>query len=135
MKNINSNVLYGIIGLLLGIVLTVSIASINRSNHYNKGYENKKGMHTMHDGKMMKDDDMSMMMHSMTMGLQGKTGNEFDQAFLKEMIVHHQGAVDMAKMVLTSSKNPELIKLANDIITAQNSEIKMMQDWQKIWAK
>jgi uncharacterized protein (DUF305 family) len=134
MKNTNSNVLYGIIGLLLGIVLTVSIASINRSNHSNR-YENKMDMHKMHDGKMMQDDDMAMMMHSMTMGLEGKTGSEFDQAFLKEMIIHHQGAVDMAKMVLTSSKNPELIKLANDIITAQNGEIKMMQDWQKSWAK
>ena len=134
MKNINSNVLYGIIGLLLGIVLTVCVTSISRSNHYNR-YENKMGMHKMHDGKMMSDDDMGMMMHGMTMGLEGKTGSDFDQAFLKEMIVHHQGAVDMANMVLTSSQNPELIKLANDIITAQNSEIKMMQGWQKSWAK
>lgn len=131
MKNVNSNVLYGIIGLLVGMLIIICFNSFNKT----RPYENKMGMHKMHDGRMMQDDDMSMMMHSMTMGLQGKTGNEFDQAFLKEMIIHHQGAVDMAKMVLTSSKNPELIKLANDIITAQNNEIKMMQNWQKSWAK
>lgn len=92
------------------------------------------GMHRMPNGQMMMNHaDMNGMMSMMSQSLQGKTGDEFDKAFLSEMIVHHEGAVVMAQQVLATSKRPELIKLANDIIAAQTNEIKMMQDWQKAW--
>ncbi len=94
-------------------------------------------VHRMPDGSLMKNDgsamDMSSMMHDMMASLQGKTGNEFDQAFLSEMIIHHEGAVVMAEAVLTSSERPELIQLAKDIITAQTKEIEMMKMWQRAW--
>ena len=77
--------------------------------------------------------DMSMMMDGMMAGLKGKTGDAFDQAFLDEMIVHHQGAVEMAKAVLAQSNREELKTLANGIISAQEKEIKQMQDWNKQW--
>ncbi len=94
-------------------------------------------MHKMSDGMMMENESMGMhnMMMDMTASLKGKTGDEFDQAFLAEMIIHHEGAVDMAELVLQNSKRPEMIKLANDIITAQTGEISMMRDWQKAWFK
>ena len=76
---------------------------------------------------------MDQMMDGMMAELEGKTGDAFDKAFLSEMIVHHEGAVVMAKSVLKNSKRPELIKLANDIITAQTGEIGMMTNWQKTW--
>jgi uncharacterized protein (DUF305 family) len=41
----------------------------------------------------------------------------------------------MAHMVLTQSKRPELITLANNIITAQTTEITMMKNWKKEWFK
>lgn len=93
-------------------------------------------MHQMPDGSMMGGNnkmDMNSMMSTMMAGLNGKTGAEFDKAFLSEMIVHHQGAVVMAQAVLKNSKRPELIKLANDIISAQKEEIAKMQGWQKAW--
>lgn len=77
--------------------------------------------------------DMAGMMHGMMMGLQGKTGDDFDEAFLDEMIIHHQGAVDMAKAVLTSSYRAELKAFANEIITAQTREIEQMQAWRSQW--
>lgn len=91
----------------------------------------------MPDGTMMHDESMSMdaMMHDMMSELEGKKGDEFDQAFLSEMIVHHEGAVVMAQAVLQNSKRPELIKLANDIIKAQTSEIEMMKGWLTSWFK
>lgn len=100
-----------------------------------------KGMHKMPDGAMMRDMDpmthqgmsMGQMMKAMTVSLQGKTDEKFDEAFLEEMIPHHQGAVEMARMVLTSTKRPELIKLANEIIEAQQKEIVLMREWQKKW--
>ena len=94
------------------------------------------GMHRMPDGSWMNNDGtMASMMHTMNAGLEGKTGDAFDREFLDEMIVHHEGAVDMAKLVLQTSKRPELIKLANDIIAAQTKEIQMMKDWRAAWFK
>lgn len=90
----------------------------------------------MPDGSIMNDDiGMQGMMHSMAKNLEGKKGSDFDKAFLTEMVVHHEGAVVMAKQVLATSKRPELIQLANDIINAQTKEIQMMQQWQKEWFK
>lgn len=78
---------------------------------------------------------MPGMMADMNAALRGKTGADFDKAFLDEMIVHHQGAVDMAKLVLTSSQRPELKTFANEIITAQSREIGQMQAWKGTWFK
>jgi uncharacterized protein (DUF305 family) len=72
-------------------------------------------------------------MASMNAGLQGKTGDAFDQEFLSEMTVHHQGAVEMAQLALQNAKHPEIKQLAQGIITAQDNEIAEMQSWQKNW--
>ena len=58
------------------------------------------------------------------------TGNS-DVDFAKGMIPHHQGAVEMAKVELEFGKDPELRKLAEDIIKAQESEIAFMTEWMK----
>ena len=58
------------------------------------------------------------------------TGNA-DVDFIKGMIPHHQGAIDMAKTVAAFGKDPEVKKLAEDIIKAQESEIASMQEWLK----
>ncbi len=52
-----------------------------------------------------------------------------DVDFVKGMIPHHQGAVDMAKIVLEHGKDPALKKLARDIIKAQDKEIAFMNRW------
>lgn len=56
------------------------------------------------------------------------TGNA-DVDFIKGMIPHHQGAVEMAQIVLEHGKDPEVKKLAEGIIAAQEAEIKWMTDW------
>lgn len=61
------------------------------------------------------------------------TGETYDRNFIANMIAHHQGAVDMAKLALTSAKHQELKNMANDIISAQEGEISKMQSWQKAW--
>jgi uncharacterized protein (DUF305 family) len=58
------------------------------------------------------------------------TGNA-DVDFVKGMIPHHAGAVDMAKTVLAFGKDPEVRKLAEEIVKAQESEIALMQGWLK----
>lgn len=105
------------------------------------GSHGDMSQHQMSDGSMMSNSavmeghsmTMRQMMDSMSASLVGKKGNDFDSAFLEEMIPHHQGAVAMAQMVLATSKRPELIKLANEIITSQQKEIDQMRSWQRTW--
>ena len=52
-----------------------------------------------------------------------------DVDFIKGMLPHHQGAVDMAKIVLQYGKDPEVKKLAEEVIKAQNTEIDFMKGW------
>ncbi len=95
-----------------------------------------EGMHRMSDGAMMQDDSMKGMhgaMVDMMEGLSGKTGDEFDQAFLAGMIVHHEGAIDMAEAARTHANHAELKDMAKAIISAQSLEIAKMKEWQKTW--
>ena len=54
-----------------------------------------------------------------------------DKDFLAGMIPHHQGAIDMAEVVLKYGKDPKIKKLAREIIVAQKKEIAMMNQWLK----
>ncbi len=89
-----------------------------------------QGMMQMHD-EMMGDSDMTM--STMVESLQGKTGDNFDKTFISEMIDHHQGAIDMAKLAQQNASHQEIKDLADDIINAQTNEINMMRQWQSAW--
>ena len=135
--------LYGIIGLLGGIVLTVVFANnaVNTDNQrmmgmmgmrqMNQQQAKSEGMMQMHDSMM---DDESMTMSGMVDSLQGKTGDDFDKTFISEMIDHHQGAIDMAKLAKEKALHREIKDMADDIISAQTKEIDKMRQWQKDWS-
>lgn len=75
--------------------------------------------------------EMSGMMQSMPdmKKLGTADGKVFDIAFLDAMIPHHIGAVQMAKDALAKAEHPEIKTLANQIVKAQEAEIKKMQEW------
>ncbi|ASW02691.1 CopM family metallochaperone [Paraburkholderia aromaticivorans] len=53
-----------------------------------------------------------------------------DKDFVAHMIPHHQGAIEMAQVELKYGKDPELKRLAKNIIKAQHDEIAFMKKWQ-----
>jgi uncharacterized protein (DUF305 family) len=56
------------------------------------------------------------------------TGN-VDADFVRNMISHHQGAIDMAKIEAAFGKDPKIRELAQNVIKAQEDEIRMMKSW------
>lgn len=58
-----------------------------------------------------------------------ENAENFDTAFLQEMIPHHQMAVMMAQMLLSGTDRPEMKQLGQNIIKAQETEIGQMRSW------
>src|SRR5262249_54789067 len=66
----------------------------------------------------------------MAMSAIGRSGNA-DLDFVRLMLPHHQGAIDMAKVQLLHGKDPQMRRLAQEIVTDQQLEIELMQRWLK----
>lgn len=115
--NTNTKIaLAAIVGVIIGVVGVVVFCP-----------RGDVDVHHSEQSSMQKDMDGMMQV------LNGKSSDEFDRAFLSEMIVHHQGAVHMAQAALQNAKHQEIKDLAQNIISAQNDEIQKMQDWQRSW--
>ena len=65
----------------------------------------------------------------MHQGMDIAFSGDADLDFARGMLPHHQGAVEMAKVELEHGKDPELRKLAQDIVKAQESEIAFLKSW------
>jgi uncharacterized protein (DUF305 family) len=106
------SLLFGIIGFLLG-GLVVSIAA------------------TTFDQPAPAKDEMSM--SQMTEELKTKSRDGYDAAFIENMIMHHQAAVDMAKLSADRAEHDEIKQLSKNIVSAQEKEIGQMKEWQHAW--
>lgn len=103
--------------------VTASTAAADaHSNHMNTMANN--GTQPMHINAYMSV--MNTMHTDMGAGVQAKNA---DVGFVRGMIPHHQGAIEMAKVELKYGKDPEMRALAQKIIDTQQSEIQFMQQW------
>ncbi|MFM0259978.1 CopM family metallochaperone [Paraburkholderia sediminicola] len=112
-----------------GLVLTVaaypasaqqgaSMPGMNMSSSADSGSSPSISAFKEADEKMMKE--MSAPPYS----------GDTDKDFVSHMTPHHQGAIDMAKVELKYGKDPDMKRLARNIIKAQNEEIAYMKKWQ-----
>ena len=106
--------LYGIGGFMLG-GLVVSLAA------------------TLGQSPISTDHGADVSMTHEVESLKTKKGDAFDKAFLKSMKLHHQDAIDMARLSETNAQRQEIKKLSSDIIAAQQKEINDMTQWEKNW--
>jgi uncharacterized protein (DUF305 family) len=108
-------------------LLTAACAPAASETHMTDDHLMRGGqpdVHTDHD---------TMTMDDMVHGLEGLSGDAFDEAFIRMMIPHHQGAIEMAELVEANAKHDELKQLAKDIAAAQQREIDMMSGWLHDW--
>ena len=88
-----------------------------------------------HSGHMMHGDESPATVAFMEANMKMHAGMEIaftgdaDVDFVRGMIAHHQGAIDMARVVLEHGDDAEVKKLAEEIIAAQEAEIAWMNDW------
>ncbi|MDQ3720445.1 MAG: DUF305 domain-containing protein [Actinomycetota bacterium] len=83
-----------------------------------------------HDGLGLSAEEAGMT-HTPKTNEMLQTAKPFDRAFVDEMVPHHRGAVRMAEKVLEDSKDAELRKLAETIISTQKREIEEMSSFRK----
>jgi uncharacterized protein (DUF305 family) len=74
--------------------------------------------HHMEMSGMLSDEELAE--------LSAATGPTFDRLFLKGMIAHHEGAIDMLSMIKNST-NSQVKNLYADILTSQSAEIEAMK--------
>lgn len=120
----NKSIVYGIVGLVVGALISGFVFS-NQTN--------KTEITTQPSSTMQEMDHGADSMTNMVNSLKAKTGDEFDKTFISEMIIHHQGAIDMANLAKQNAKHDEVKTMADDIISAQTKEINQMKQWQKEW--
>lgn len=126
------SILYGIIGLLAGLLIAgaTAVLAVNNDNH---SMMNMMGMDTNHSHQQEAANHDEMSMSEMTEQLKNKSGDDFDKAFVEMMISHHEGAVAMAELIPSRAQHDEVKQLGVAIIAAQTKEIADMKQWQKDW--
>lgn len=130
----NNSAVVGLLCLLVGLFVGYSLAPrVAMGPQYMDEMHDEMEEMMDHDDERMADGFMQHSMEEMNRGLNGKTGEEFEKAFLEMMIVHHEGAIEMAEDLLNETNRPELVKMANDIISVQTAEVEMMEEWLTTW--
>jgi uncharacterized protein (DUF305 family) len=110
-------------GVLVLLILVCSIASPARQGLPSSKKDQTEGTAGL---------EMEQAMEKMHTGMASiKPTGDNDADFVRFMLPHHQTALDMAKAELTHGKDPQMRRLAQEIVTDQQSEIELMHLWLK----
>lgn len=135
----NNEIVIGLLTLIIGLFIGYSLSpmmgpwSMMGVNNIDDMHDQREEMMGHEEEIISSDGAMQHAMEEMMLDFRGKTGEEFEQAFLRGMIVHHIGAIEMAEQLLEETDRPELVNMANDIITVQSEEVEMMKQWLSDW--
>jgi len=115
-------------GAASGVVLAVVVGLLAGRGMMHDGGWMADEMHVGHEAGMGLYDEATREMHeAMVMAPTG----DADVDFMRGMLPHHEGAVAMARIVLEHGADAEVRKLAEDIVAAQEREIRLIEDWLK----
>ena len=114
MNNQNSKLLYGIGGIVIGILFVSVFTPMFRGGFGMMNW----GYNSVSDQRINGDTQVA---------------STIDKHFIEQMIPHHEGAIKMANLALQKAKHSEIKTLATAIIAAQTSEIQSMNGWYQGW--
>ena len=120
--------------LIVAIVAMVAIAGVsiyaisNNDKMMNDNMMSKNSPQEVSSSNLVDKNSADYRMYS------GLKGEDYDRMFIANMIEHHRGAIDMAKLAQTNAKHQELKDMSEDIILAQSKEIGDMESWQTAWS-
>lgn len=124
-------IIYGVVGMLIGVILTLVVSPQLSASRISR--PETATPTTAQTAAPMHHGDGSMSMDQMVQMLVGKSGADFDRAFITGMIEHHQGAIEMARLAEQNATHEEIRTMSGQIVTAQEAEIKQMRTWQQAW--
>lgn len=119
----------GITAAIAAALLSAGGANAQQGGHAGHAPPSKVATPAPSAGSKSSTDAFKAANEKMHIGMAIAYTGDADVDFVRGMIPHHQGAVEMAKVVLQYGKDPKLKKLARDIIRAQDKEIAFMQRW------
>jgi len=137
-------------GILIGLTFTLAIVVLGAACGQNATNSNSAMNHGGMNHNSMMNNNSSMNMNGMNQNSMPMNSNmpmnhsdmksdsnaasaPYDLQFIDTMIHHHQGAVEMAKMIDGKTQNADIIKFGKQIISDQEKEIAQMKEWREKW--
>ena len=115
MNNQNNKILYGIGGIVIGLILAGVFYPMMRYGSF--------GMMNWRNNSVS----------DQRVNINTQAASTIDKHFIEQMIPHHDGAITMANLALQRAKRLEIKTLATAIIAAQTAEIQDMNGWYQDW--